>query len=75
MLSDVRWEIPCVIEEIGTIASLLREAISDVDNGNVRGAAMVTSDCMEAFASLETRLSEMAATVAKWTAYVEQNQQ
>lgn len=73
MLNDVRWEIPCVIEEIGAIAGFLREAINDVnDHGNVRGAAMVTSDCLEAFANLETRLSEMAATVAKWTAYAEQ---
>jgi hypothetical protein len=72
MLNEVRWEIPCVIEEIGAIAGFLREAINDTDKGNLRGAAMVTSDCLEAFANLETRLSEMAATVAKWTAYVEQ---
>jgi hypothetical protein len=72
MLNDVRWEIPCVIEEVGAIAAFLREAIADTDSGNIRGAAMVTNDCLECFANLESRLSEMAVTVAKWTEYAEQ---
>jgi hypothetical protein len=72
MLNDVRWEIPLVIEEIGAIAGFLREAINDVnEHGNIKGAAMVTSDALEAFANLEARLNDMAANVAKWTAAAE----
>jgi len=66
MLNDVRWEIPCVIEEIGMLAGFLREAINDVNEGNIRGGYMVASDALESFAALESRMSEMAATVAKW---------
>jgi len=71
MLNDVRWEIPCVIEEIGTIAGLLREAISDTNDDNVCGAAMVANDALEEFAKLESRLSNMAAIVAKWVDFAE----
>jgi hypothetical protein len=66
MLNDVRWEIPCVVEEIGMLAGFLREAINDVNEGNVRGGYMVAGDALESFAALESRLSEMSATVAKW---------
>lgn len=67
MLNDVRWEIPCVIEEIGTIAAFLREAISDCNDGNIGGASMVASDALECFSQLESRLSGMSANIAKWT--------
>ena len=73
MLCDVRWEIPNVVTELGAISDFLREAISDTNDGNVRGAAMVCDDMLEAFVTLETRLSSMAVEVAEWKAVAEQD--
>jgi two-component sensor histidine kinase len=65
-LTDARWQTLAAMEELAQISSLLREAINDTTEGNLAGGMMVATDTLEVFAEMEERLSEMAASVAKW---------
>lgn len=61
------------IEEISGATGLLRESIDDLDNGNsVIGAALCADDALEIISRMETKFSEIAAELAKWIAYAQQ---
>ena len=63
----VRKDLADTIEEIGQAMGLLREAVDDADRDNLGGAQMCGSDALEILAGLETRFSQMAAKIARWS--------
>jgi hypothetical protein len=65
-LTDARWQMLAAMEDLAQVSSLLREAINDTNEGNLAGGMMVATDTFDVLAELEERLSEMAASIAKW---------
>lgn len=63
----VRRQLAETIEDIGSAMTLLREAGTDEMNFNPTGARIVASDALELLSHLETRFSEMAAQLAKYS--------
>lgn len=64
---EVRWDLMESLEDIGSAIGLLREAIYDVDEGNVRGGKTVGSDALNLLTSLEERFSGMVERLAEWS--------
>ena len=73
LLLDARCEFHDLLELLGTASGQLREASSDNDMGNTRGAVAVIGDFMETINELETKLSEVAAMAARWRTWAEQS--
>jgi hypothetical protein len=63
----VRLTLTETIEDIGTVMTLLREADTDDTSGNLSGSRIVASDALEILSSLETKFSEMAARLARYS--------
>lgn len=63
----VRSQLADTLEDIGSAMALLREAATDEVNNNPQGARIVASDALELLSNLETRFSEMAAQLAKYS--------
>ena len=72
LLLDARCEFHDLLELLGTASCQLREAASDHDTGNTQGALIVVDDFMGTLAELETKVSEVAAMVARWRSWAEQ---
>lgn len=65
-LYQVEHEILSLVEETGAFVSQLREALADLNNGNLPGCSMVVDDAISTLSNIETKASEMAAELAKW---------
>ena len=63
----VRVTLTETIEDIGTVMTLLREADTDETSGNHDGSRIVASDALEILSTLETKFSEMAARLARYS--------
>lgn len=63
----VRQDLADSVEDIGSALGLLRESINDTDSGNLGGGQMCASDALEILSTLETRFSQMAASLATWS--------
>jgi hypothetical protein len=63
---QLRANLGDTIEEIGSVMGLLREAITDVESGNLPGGVMCASDALSLLASLEARYSELTADLTRW---------
>ena len=66
LLYQAQHGILDLVEEIGALTSHLREALSDANDGNLRGAEMVAEDAISTLGNIESRSSEIAAMIAKW---------
>lgn len=64
---EIRRELTETIEEIGQAMGLLREATSDTDAGNLCGGQMCGHDAVEILATLESKFSDMAARLIRWS--------
>jgi hypothetical protein len=75
LLLDARCEFHEMLELLGTASGQLREAASDNDNdmGNTQGALIVVDDFLGTLAELESKVSEVAAMVARWRSWAEQS--
>jgi hypothetical protein len=74
LLCEAKYDCLDAMELLGAVVAQLREAVSDSDCDNDIGAAMVCDDALLTFAELETKLSDMAAKVAKWKSWAEEVQ-
>jgi hypothetical protein len=63
----VRVTLTETIEDIGHAMTLLREADTDETSGNHNGSRIVASDALEILSHLETKFSEMAARLARYS--------
>ena len=63
----VRAQLANTIEEIGQAMGLLRESATDFENGDTQGATICASDALEIIAELESKYSELASTLAKFS--------
>ena len=63
----VRETLADTLEDIGTAMTLLRESATDAATGNPSGSRIVASDALEILSSLETRFSQMAARLARYS--------
>ena len=73
LLLDARCEFHDLIELLGAASGQLREAHADHDTGNTQGAVIVADDLMNTLSELETKVSEVAAMVARWRSWAEQS--
>jgi hypothetical protein len=64
---NVRTELCNSVEEIGQAMGLLREAITENDNGNHGGGQICASDAVEILAGLESKFSMMTAKLSTWS--------
>lgn len=64
---EVRANLADSLEDIGSAMGLLREAVNDADSGNVQGGKLCASDALEILSILESKFSQMAATLARWS--------
>jgi hypothetical protein len=64
---DVRLGILDMIEDLGQIAGLLREAAEDTDNGNAAGGQVCGSDAAKMMGDLEAKISTAAALLFMWS--------
>jgi hypothetical protein len=65
LLADARVQLLAATEELGAIATHLREAASSLDADNIEGFSMDISDALDAAATLESKTSELAAGLAR----------
>ena len=72
LLLDARCEFHTLLELLGTASGQLREAASDADQGNTLGASIVIDDFLLTLSELETKVSEVAATAARWRTWAEE---
>ena len=72
LLIDARCEFHTLLELLGTASGQLREAASDADQGNTLGASIVIDDFLLTLSELETKVSEVAATAARWRTWAEE---
>lgn len=66
IIADAKLELLDVLEEFGAVATLLREAYSDHENENDRGARMAASDAVDALLTIERKCARIASSVARW---------
>ena len=72
LVREARLELFETIEEISSATGLLRESYNDLDdNNNLLSATMTANDALEIIASLETKFSQIAASLASWIEYAE----
>lgn len=64
---EVRANLADTLEDIGSAMGLLREDVNDADSGNVHGGKLCASDALEILSILESKFSQMAATLARWS--------
>lgn len=64
---DIRFGILDMIEDLGQIAGLLREAAEDTDRGNVAGGQVCGSDAAKLMGKLEAKASTAAALLFMWS--------
>lgn len=64
---DIRLGILDMIEDLGQIAGLLREAAEDTDNGNAAGGQVCGSDAAKLMSELEAKVSTAAALLFRWS--------
>jgi len=64
---QIRAELSDTIEDIGSAMTLLREAITDADSGSLESAQLCASDALELVSNLETKFSQIAATLSSWS--------
>ena len=55
-----------LLEDLGSAATLLREALRDAEEGNVAGAKLCADDVVTLMAAIESRASEIGAGLMKW---------
>jgi hypothetical protein len=72
MLAEAKYECLDLIELLGTLVGQLGEAVADSDSDNLLGASIVADDALLTFAEMETKLSEVAAKVAKWKQWADE---
>lgn len=72
MVREVRLDLFETLEEIGSATGLLRESCDDFDHHSTLGATMCANDALEIVARMETRMSEIAARLAAWIEFAEQ---
>ena len=75
LLLDARCEFHTLLELLGTASGQLREAASDADQGNTLGASIVIDDFLLTLSELETKVSEVAATAARWRTWAEEHEE
>jgi hypothetical protein len=66
-IATARLGILDLLEELGSAATLLREAQNDLDHGNPSTARLCADDVVGILAIIESRASEIAANLAKWS--------
>jgi hypothetical protein len=64
---QIRAELADTLEDIGSAMGLLREAITDADSGSIQSAQLCAADALELVSNLETKFSEIAATLGTWS--------
>jgi len=73
MVREARLELFEAMEEICQATGLLREAYNDLDYNNSLGSArLCADDALEIVARMEAKFSEIAATLASWISYAEE---
>jgi len=72
LLCEAKYDCLDLMELFGTLVGQLGEAVSDSDVDNDLGATIVCDDALLTFAELESKLSDMAAKVAKWKTWAEE---
>ena len=72
LLLDARCEFHGMLELLGTASGQLREAASDNDMGNTRGAIIVVDNFLSTMAELEANVSEVSAMVTRWRSWAEE---
>jgi hypothetical protein len=72
LLCEAKYDCLDLMELFGTLVGQLGEAVSDSDADNDLGATIVCDDALLTFAELESKLSDMAAKVAKWKTWAEE---
>lgn len=63
----VRVALAETVEDIGQALGLLRESVGAAERGRIQEAKLCGSDAVEILSSLETRFSQMAASLARWS--------
>lgn len=61
-----RLEVLDLLEELGAVATHLREAYSDFENGNEVGANMCVEDAIEIMGRIERMSAELARPLCQW---------
>lgn len=71
LLLEARCEFHTLLELLGAASGQLREAANDACEGNTLGASIVVDDFLLTLSELETKVSEVAATAARWRSWAE----
>lgn len=66
VLNDAQSLLLFLLEDLGSAATLLREACGNYDNHNLTGSEMCASDVVEIMGDIERRASELGASLARW---------
>jgi len=64
-----RLEVLDLLEELGAAATHLREANSEFEDGNVRGANMSVEDAVEIIGRIELMSSLIGVSLCKWVEF------
>lgn len=73
LLCEAKYDCLDLMELLGQLVGQIQEALSDSDSDNNLGATIVCDDALFTFAELESKLSDMAAKVAKWKTWAEED--
>lgn len=71
LLTDARAKIPDILEEIGGLATNLREAAEFAANGNINAAVATAEDALEAIDTARTALANLRLGPGRWAAWAE----
>ena len=66
LIYQAEHKVLSLMEETGALVAHLREALADLNGGNMPGGAMVIDDAIATLATMEAQVSEMGALLAKW---------
>lgn len=67
-LHQAQYALLDLLEDLGTAAVQLREALADFNQGNQQGAEIVAEDAVLTLSNIEQKASETAAQISRWIA-------
>ena len=67
-LHQAQYALLDLLEDLGSAATQLREALSDFNDGNLQGASIVAEDAVLTLSNIEQKASDTAAQLSRWIA-------